>query len=219
MHPLKRALTFIAFGLMVLFFSPLGIGLVYGLQTWPLSPFLAPFLSPVTPFFQILGWAAGVFAFPIALVAAIFGKLPKRAWPLYALGCVLIWSFVLVRPLYRHFWPLRRAGLEKSIAQLAVLPPAIERFRRDKGKYPAQLDELVPHYLPQIPSTGMVAYPTLRYRRGDTQNRLSRYELQVHTSTGFINFDALYYRPDGDYEFLRKSGAIERIGAWAYLHE
>ncbi len=114
---------------------------------------------------------------------------------------------------------MRRAGLEGSVARLEVLPPALERFHREKGSYPAQLNELVPNYLPKIPETRMAAYPQLRYRRGDQKNRLPRYELQVSTSAGFINFDALYYRPDANYEFLHRAGKIERIGAWAYLHE
>lgn len=212
----KKRLVAIGVVAVVAFFSPLGIGLVYGLQTWPLSPLLAPVFSGGAVVLQLLGCCAAFFALPLALAAALFGKLPKHHWPLYALGCALMWSFFLVRPLPRSFWPLRRAGLERSIAQLAVVPPALERFRRDKGTYPAQLDELVPKYLPQIPSTGMVAYPKLRYRRGDAQNRLPRYELQVSTFVG-MKFDALFYRPDG-YKFLSGS-SVEPIGAWAYLHE
>ncbi|MBW3637890.1 MAG: hypothetical protein KY445_15715, partial [Armatimonadetes bacterium] len=152
-------------------------------------------------------------------VYTLSGALPKRHWPLWALGCVWMWSFLLVRPSFRHFWPMRRTGLEKSVARLGVLPPALERFQREQRSYPAQLSELVPKYLDRIPATGMAAYPELRYRRGDAQNGLLRYGLQVPTSAGFINFDALYYCPDGNYESLRNSGTIERIGAWAYLHE
>ena len=42
------------------------------------------------------------------------------------------------------------AQTEFSCAALAV-QLAAEEFRRDKGKYPAALEELVPDYLPEVP--------------------------------------------------------------------
>ncbi len=216
MNSLKRALALVAAGLALLFFSPLGIALVYGLQTWPLPLFWSSFLSPGASFLQLAGWFVALFAFPVVVACVFLGGLSRRHWLLYALGGLWALSVFSICPF--QFKSMRRVGLEKSVAQLRVLPPALEKFRRQKGSYPAQLNELVPKYLNQIPATGMVAYPALRYRRADATNNLQRYELKVLTSAGFFNFDALFYLPDG-YEDLKRAGKIERIGAWAYLHE
>ncbi|MBW3636202.1 MAG: hypothetical protein KY445_07015, partial [Armatimonadetes bacterium] len=90
---LKRALVFILAGLALVFFSPLGMGLVYGLQTWPLSPLLAPVFSRGIIFLQIAGWFGSLIAFPLALTAALLGAVPKHRWPLCALGYLWAYGF------------------------------------------------------------------------------------------------------------------------------
>lgn len=218
MYRFKRFLTFVTLGFALLFFSPPGMALVYGLNTWPLSPVLSLFFSRGATFFQLLGWGLSLLGLPAALTCCFCEILPRRHWWIYSLGCVWMWSFFFVRSPLRFFRPMRRAGLEKSVERLQILPLALENFRRANGKYPARLRELTPDYLAEIPATGMIAFPDLRYRRGDAKNRLPRYELRIQTSAGFLNFDALYYRPNG-YEDLKSAGEVERIGDWAYLHE
>ncbi len=79
----------------------------------------------------------------------------------------------------------------------------------------------MPDYLPEIPKTGMKAYPDYDYLTGEAAERYenNRWVLIVHTTSGFINFDMFVYFPEGNYPKHAYGSTLERIGDWAYYHE
>jgi len=54
---------------------------------------------------------------------------------------------------------------------------------------------------------------------GSRADRVSRWELRVHCSIGFLNWDVFFYWPTQDYPDGIYGGAVERIADWAYVHE
>jgi hypothetical protein len=222
---------------------------------------------------------------------------------------------------------LRLQGEARSLAfeQLAersrLLIEAITRYEIERGEPPRSLASLVPHYLDEIPGTGIEAYPEYdyevfaervawydlgtrggadyegdwKYAEGDPEHAIllfllrgegtvfgvvadrlasglekgpfdpvawarsgphrmtmagdlvatlqpigrpfseitqvlgqpsgspdaypSRWELRVHCSIGFLNWDMFIYWPTEDYPDGIYGGAIERIADWAYVHE
>ncbi len=93
---------------------------------------------------------------------------------------------------------------------------AVEAYNLARGAPPSDLRSLVPHYLAEVPTTGMGAYPEYRYRvPGAVANPWS---IMVHTPTGVLDFDQFWYLPNGNYEDL-DIGPPKRFGAWAYIYE
>jgi len=60
-------------------------------------------------------------------------------------------------------WPVNQdpAGMEYRREANQVLD-ALQRYRADKGAFPASLDALTPSYIPELPHV-----PALNYHRGD----------------------------------------------------
>jgi hypothetical protein len=118
--------------------------------------------------------------------------------------------------------PMHKMHRVRQVAASATpLIRAIQTFERDQGRPPQDLTELVPGYVPAIPSTGMRGYSQWNYIRG-TDARLygeNTWVLVVHTGGPGFNFDQLMYFPNQRYPVFGHGGWIERLGAWAYVHE
>ncbi|RYG53405.1 hypothetical protein EON80_32750 [bacterium] len=96
---------------------------------------------------------------------------------------------------------------------------AIENYRREHDQYPAQLSDLAPEHLLEVPYTGAVGYPQFRYKKASENSLFKSYELQIFTPVGGINFDTFNYWPEHAYPKTMYGGTVERIGDWAYVHE
>ena len=99
---------------------------------------------------------------------------------------------------------------------------AIKDFERDRGRPPQTLAELVPAYVPAIPSTGMGAYPDYEYVAGtEAESRFhgNPWVLWVDTPSGGINWDMFIYYPRQNYPSNAHGGWLERVKQWAYVHE
>jgi hypothetical protein len=112
----------------------------------------------------------------------------------------------------------------KAFTELAdrsrPLIEAIENYERHHGSPPRQLQDLVPQFLPAIPTTGLGAYPKYEYeliRDGETWHR-NPWLLWVDCTQGF-SFDKFYYFPNQAYPTQGYGGSWERIGDWAYFDE
>ena len=113
-------------------------------------------------------------------------------------------------------------GMGAMADRSAILTSAIERYERDNGVAPAALEDLVPGYLAEVPSTGMMAYSQYRYLAGDEtekQYQGNPWVLRVYTPSGGINFDEMLYFPNQNYPKQGYGGTLELVGDWAYLHE
>lgn len=92
---------------------------------------------------------------------------------------------------------------------------AIEKYKLENGQFPNNLKDLSPGFIPNIPHTGMCAYPGYEYRKSKEISETGGYELFISTSIGAINWDEFIYRPSGEY----KEASFQRVGKWAYYHE
>jgi len=110
----------------------------------------------------------------------------------------------------------------RSLGQrLTPVVRAIEEYEAAEGRLPSRLDELVPHYLPQLPHTGMGNHPDYEYvvLNGTHAWGANPWVIEMYTGWGFGNFDSFFYCPRQNYEELEWSGWIEVLDGWAYFHE
>lgn len=61
-------------------------------------------------------------------------------------------------------WERRRERFERAGERGMAVVAAIDAYAADHGAPPPKLNALVPRYLPQIPKTGLRAYPEYEYR-------------------------------------------------------
>ncbi len=203
--------------------SPLAFNVNYAYSTHDISPrWLVEFQ---TAFCMVgLGLVMMFVAPVVALILLLQSKIQQRKLGPRFFLVVMFWfanwtTFALSSHI-QHNWPVRREGLVQSTERAKPLIGAIEKFKADKKRTPAALNELVPNYIASIPYTGMADYPEFFYRNDGGHDRLFKtYQLSVRTSSGFINFDRFDYWPEGDYPPQMYGGGVERIGAWAYVHE
>ena len=114
------------------------------------------------------------------------------------------------------------AGMRSFSQRSQSLINAINAYERDHSAPPGSLDDLVPDYLPAVPSTGMMAYPEYQYYTDDEAKEHyadNPWALSVFTPGGGINFDMMLYFPNQNYPDRGYGGGLERVGDWAYVHE
>jgi hypothetical protein len=169
--------------------------------------------------FYVLAMLAALVASPI-LVVRLFSGRERRAPAFYLLVCFLSIACCVGGVLLGQ--RTRMAGMRSFTDRSQKLISAIDAFEREHSAPPESLDQLVPDYLPAVPSTGMMAYPEYTYHTGvdAAESYLGNpWAPSVSTSSGGINFDMLLYLPNGNYPKHGFGGLLEPIGDWAYVHE
>lgn len=173
-------------------------------------------------------WGVMVFFLPAMLafvatpilIVALFFRNARRDALYYLLVSAILVPGTLAGCVVGH--KVRTAGMQRFAERSRTLITAIEKYEREHSAPPQTLQELVPDYLPAVPSTGMMAYPEYRYHIGDdaTENYAGNaWALSVFTPGGGINFDQMLYFPDRNYPKTGYGGWLEPIGEWAYVHE
>lgn len=194
------------------------------LAFFPLTEFLS--VAPIGTWFllnaqliYLLPAIVAILALPVLPVVAVFRKYRASALRLLVLSAVLVASTFGGATVGQH---VRMRGMGAMADRSAILTSAIERYERDNGVAPAALEDLVPGYLAEVPSTGMMAYSQYRYLAGDEtekQYQGNPWILRVYTPSGGINFDEMLYFPNQNYPKQGYGGTLELVGDWAYLHE
>jgi len=82
-----------------------------------------------------------------------------------AVGLVLLW---LVWPVLNDVfclepWGVRKLRFDRAAKRAAPLLAAISQYASDHGHPPRSLSDLVPHYLRDLPGTGLREYPQFEY--------------------------------------------------------
>lgn len=175
-----------------------------------LVPFSSLFLTP---------FVLSVIASPLLLILVFFRKTRPFAIPSVVFSLV---SLIAISAGSRLGGNIRMAAFDSLGQKSMGLVQAIEAFKSARGHWPSQLDELVPDFLPAIPSTGMSAYPHFEYHAtADTPENHSGnpWVLILQTPMGFPNWDRFMYFPRQNYPERGYGGRIERLGNWAYVHE
>ena len=181
--------------------SPVGFGGTFLLQ------FVAFLFLPVLVI---------VLAVPVSVFLIPFRKTRRHGVTILACGPV----FVLIAvALLRFAPPVRMNAFQRLADRSEPLVNAIHSFVEKEGRPPADLEELVPEYMPQIPKTGMPAYPTYRYSTETNRWDGNPWVVYVNCTSGGINFDMFMYFPKQNYPERGYGGSLERVGKWAYVHE
>jgi len=200
-------------------------------------------LRPVSEWFSwsgmhlgFLGWLLQL-AITFLMVGAVLGL------PVCLVGCcilrwrrnaawLLLCAVVAPAGLYlgeRLSQPIRRQAIQGMAARAEPLIAAIRKFESTHGA-PRVLTELVPQYLPAIPTPGLNSSPEFYYTR---EKRFYAHEnawiISVHAPhpppfSGFhrpvIHDDGeVIYLPNQNYDERASRVVVERVGTWAYVHE
>ena len=138
----------------------------------------------------LLGGAGGLLLLPMRSTRAT-----GLAWVLLcgAVACGLLSSYVL-----RHATRAPAFHLAGRRAQPIV--EAMERYVAEHGAPPAEVADLIPEYLPELPAR----VPPLEVEAGGPD---VAWRLTADASLGLLNWDVFYY----------EAGA--GAGGWTYFHE
>lgn len=188
---------------------------------------LAEWLSWQDSFIHNIGlWLA--FALPlvlfgviIALPTSLFGFCFAHNRPnsqcLLMCSLIGIPSFIFGLALSQ---PIKRAALEQVMARAKPLIEAIRKHEATNGRPPEDLAELVPSYLPAIPTPGIGTSREFCLRRPSPDDESGNpWWLTVRPPVAGIGFAVFIYLPNQNYTKRSWGGVLERIGTWAYVHE
>jgi hypothetical protein len=158
-------------------------------------------------------------AVPVTVLYVLFDRrvVRKSVWWL-TLTVVCVAMFVVGD---RIGWRIRRRAFEQLAGRSTSLVAAIVAYGGKNGVPPSDLDDLLPEFLPSVPSTQMNAYPTYKYLAGNAAKEWggNPWVLYVDCGMGGLNFDRFVYLPLQNYPANGYGGSLERVGAWAYVHE
>ncbi len=180
---------------------------------------VAPDGSLWAPIWLALPMMASFYATPLLLL----GLMPRKTREACFLSLLFILAyFGVARICISIAGDVRMDGFKALAQRSTPLVDAIARYEEESGSPPPSLDDLVPDYLPEVPSTGMGAYPDYEYITGDTaQDRYKKnsWVLIVPTPPGGLGWDQFMYFPNQNYPERGYGGVLERIQDWAYVHE
>ncbi len=167
----------------------------------------------------LLPLMAAILATPVLIICLLFRRTRRQSL-FYLLISVLFIPCCIIGIILGQ--KTRTAGMESFAQRSQALITVIDKYERDNSVPPQSLNDLVPDYIPAVPSTGMMAYPEYRYHTGDEANEQyadNAWALSVFTPSGGINFDMMLYFPNQNYPQHGYGGWLEPIGDWAYVHE
>jgi hypothetical protein len=185
--------------------------------TWAVLPFGSAFFLHIG-FLWPFGLMAALLAIPLGVLACLRRTSRSLGLLVVPTSVVFIVSGLGAARLgQRH----RMQRIAVVVRDAEPLVRAIEGYQRAHGVPPRRLEDLVPHQLTAVPSTGMGGYPLWRYYTRAEAHLFEGNEwvLEVNTGGPGINFDVLLYFPNGAYPATGYGGIIERVGSWAYVHE
>lgn len=162
---------------------------------------------------------AAFLAIPVFAILLIMRQTRRWAATLLAAALSLIVGFL---SLAKKPADTRTKAFHNLAQRTVPLVLAITAYESDHKKLPASLADLVPDYLPSVPTTQMSVYPEFKYESGSHVGDKwhgNPWVLYVETSRGYCNWDMFIYFPKQNYPEYGYGGKIEKIGAWAYVHE
>jgi len=177
---------------------------------------------------QLFLWGQMIYGFPlmvavlstpVAIIGVFIPRTRRQSLSLLAIFSLFV-PCCIAGIIFGH--KVRNAGMRTFAERSQSLIAAIQKYEQDHSAPPNSLQDLVPVYIPVVPTTGMMAYPEYGYHTGEEakkQYRGNSWALSVPTPSGGINWDMMLYFPNQDYPRLGYGGGLERIEDWAYVHE
>lgn len=167
----------------------------------------------------ILPLIGAILALPLLLVGLLFQRTRLQSSFYLLISVIFIPCCIVGIVLGKN---TRMASMKSFATRSQPLINAIQKYDLDHSYPPRSLNDLVPNYIPAVPTTGMMAYPEFCYHVGaDCRKQYANNEwaLTVATPSGGINFDVLLYFPNRNYPSQGYGGWLEPIGNWSYVHE
>jgi hypothetical protein len=138
-----------------------------------------------------------------ALRAGLFSVLFLPAWGFGEYLGRIVW-----RESYVHF-----------IAQGEPLIRAISAYEAAHGRLPSALSELVPEFLPSVPTPRTGGHYIYSAGKDAASYENNPWTLRVSVPCHPMGFDQILYFPRQNYPQNGYGGWIERFGTWGYVHE
>lgn len=155
-----------------------------------------------------------LIVFSSGIILSFLGLLSKRTRTISLKIMVFIFATIIFSiPSIMIGEKIRMKEFEKLAIRSSELIQAIELFRKNEGKLPLDLKDLVPKYLENYPYTGMSAYPEYMFSKSEDDINWS---LVVFCGKGVLNFDEFWYSSNKSYP---DTTSITSIGDWVYYHE
>lgn len=196
-----------------LWLSPLACGLAY--TPWAPASWVGWCLMYADlAFVFCLFIAAGVVL--VAPVLMLFRSRRRSALIHLGMAVLFALSFAGGQLLRYVVW---RHEVECVTARGEPLVRAVHAFEAKHGRPPESLDQLVPAYLPEVPPTGIGAFPDFRYITGKAESYDGNPWVLIVIPPIAAGFDTLMYFPRQNYPATGYGGWLERVGDWAYVHE
>lgn len=207
----------------------LAVGLVAGGLDWLGNWLLVSRLSSHGVWPHLAGWTQGIGGLGSSLVMlaglpvlafGVIGMLFRRART-NALACLGTTLAALPLTLLGiNFGErVRHQAFVQLAGRSAPLVRAIHDFEALRGRPPAELEELIPQFLPVVPGTGLCAYPDYLLLTGEDARRFEGNPWVLLVPVGSLDFDKFLYLPRQNYPERGFGGWIQRMGEWAYVHE
>lgn len=173
----------------------------YGLPYIPIGVDIAMFLV-------VLSWIVGFL-----LLLSIFSK--KFRWICAPSFFFLLSSMISFYPSLYFGHSLRMYEFNKLAKRSESLISAINLYNKTEGSLPSKLEDLVPKYLEEYPTTKMAEYS--QYSYGKSKGNKGEWSLYISCGKGILNWDQFIYNSNQDYS--RIGDSITEVGDWVYYHE
>jgi len=172
-------------------------------------------------------WSAMILILPLLIsfllillgfIGFVLGRR-KNFLTLFLVSTLYFFSFVIC---VKIGGSIRMKGFSKLAERSETLVNAIKYYDEKYGKPPEKLSNLVPEFIPEVPTTGIGAYPKYEYYAGETARDYydnNPWALVVFTPPGGIGFDQFMYLPMQNYPEKGYGGVLKRVGDWAYVFE
>jgi hypothetical protein len=201
-------------------------GLLIGLTPLIWFPFanhmtVAPYGSEIflhLSMIPILGGVLALIAIPISAIGLISAK-SRRMCKLLIVICVVLVIGTFVGAKLGNM--VRMNAFYRLAIRSKPLVATIQQYSNDEGHPPASLQNLVPKYLSEIPTTRMGAYPKFEYKCSKTPEQFSGnpWILSVPCPIGMLNWDEFFYFPQQNYPTVGYGGHFRRLGVSSRVND
>ncbi|MFT5198493.1 MAG: hypothetical protein ACI87O_001150 [Planctomycetota bacterium] len=152
------------------------------------------------------------FCMGLSSVICLLAKSTRGPAAIVALCCIAaISSMMAGQYLTRQ---VSHLGKVRLIHQSQYILDAIRGFEMECGSTPTDLADLIPTYLAELPSTGILAFPKYEYTA--FSNVRDEWSLILRVNRYGSGMDYLQYRPTERYLRDQSTGRVRYIENWGY---
>lgn len=154
-----------------------------------------------------------IIAAPVGIIITVRTSIKKRKISKYLILSWIIPITTFCVSMYVAY-PARNFSRKIAIDNADPIIRAIEAYYQVNKKYPEQLSELLPEFLPVIPHTGIMGIPTYAYEKRETSFAVIFYQnVILGFNKEIVSYDPRYqYSSDDQANQIYPAGK----GKWQY---